>query len=170
MALEAEDATMRGRTSQSIRRAVRGFSLVEMVVVLIVLGALAAVALPRYSDALFRYRVEVAAHRLAADLRQARSVARTSSADRTIAFDAAADRYTVAGVDRLDQNAGAYEVDLAAEPYDADLDRVALDGGVDTLTFDGYGEPDRGGEIELRVGPYTRVVRVEADSGRVMIQ
>src|SRR5204863_23675 len=56
----------------------RAFSLIEITLVLMVMGVLAALAVPRYASALARYRADAAARRIVADLDLARTTARSS--------------------------------------------------------------------------------------------
>src|SRR5688500_9245400 len=60
-------------------RAALGFTLIEIVMVLFIMAIVAAMAAPRYSQAIARYRLESAAGRVAADLEYARALARSTS-------------------------------------------------------------------------------------------
>ena len=57
-----------------------GFSLLEVVLVVAIIAVLAAIAAPRYGRAAGRYRADVAARRIVADLEYARLSARTAGA------------------------------------------------------------------------------------------
>src|SRR5690606_27031377 len=61
----------------------RGFSLLELVMVLTIIAILAAIATPRYANAMARYRADLAARRIAADLLLAQRLARTESRSRS---------------------------------------------------------------------------------------
>jgi prepilin-type N-terminal cleavage/methylation domain-containing protein len=144
----------------------RAFSLMELVVVLAIVAITAAIAAPRYANAIARYRAETAARRVAADLAYARSLARQTSADQTVVFDPPTDVYTLAGVDDPDRPGQPYTVALADRPYHADLTAASF-GGVKSVTFDGFGTPSSGGTVTIRVGDYLYTLTVEADTGAV---
>jgi prepilin-type N-terminal cleavage/methylation domain-containing protein len=48
----------------------RGFSLVEALIVIVVVGMLLAIAVPRFAEARVRLQLDTAAHQLAGDLRR----------------------------------------------------------------------------------------------------
>jgi len=144
----------------------RAFSLLEVVLVLVILAIAAAIAVPRHAAAVARYRAESAARRLAADLVQARSLARQTSADQTVVFDPAADCYTLASLEDPDRPGRPYTVALADRPYYADLTDAAFSEGA-SVTFDGFGAADQGGTVSVRAGDYLWIVTVDGESGEV---
>jgi len=146
--------------------AVGGFSLLEMVLVLVILAIAAAIAVPRHAAAVARYRTEAAARRIAADLVQARSLARQTSRDQTVVFDTAADCYTLVGFDDPDRPGRPYTVALAEAPYHANLTGVAF-GEEASVTFDGFGAADQSGKVAVQVGGYRWTVTVDGESGEV---
>ena len=153
------------------RRAKRcgGFSLFELVIVMVIVAIMAAVAVPRYGKASQRYRTEMAARKVIADLNYARRRASISSTAQSIDFDASNAQYEISGVKDLRTGSNDYTVILSESPYNAKIVSVEFNGDGEVI-FDGYGVPDSGGTIVVGVGDYTRTVVLNADSGKAEIQ
>ncbi len=158
-----------GRGWRRRRVSCRGFSLLEVVLVLAIIGIAAAVAVPRYSRAGARYRADLAARRVAADLRLAQSQAKAASSTRTVAFSAATEQYQLLGVSSPDGASGDYTVILSAEPYKADLTLANFNGDPQVI-FSGWGLPNNGGTVGISVGGQQRTVTVDRVTGKVSIQ
>lgn len=146
-----------------------GFSLLELLLVLAIMATVAAIAAPRYQGALARYRADLAAYRIVADLTQARTSAKAASAPRTVAFSVAGNTYQIPELSSLDGNSGHYNVALSERPYDAGLVSVNF-GGDAQIIFNGWGVPDSGGTVILAVGTEQRTVAVDTETGRAGIQ
>ena len=150
------------------RLSVSGFTLVELMTVLVIIVTFAAIAVPRYGASLARYRVDAAARRIAADLAYARAAARAGSAPRTVTFDAAGDRYALSSVVAAGRRAGPYDVSLQEEPYSAFI--LSADfGGDASVVFSGYGVPDSGGTVVVTSGAASKTVTLSNASGVVTI-
>ena len=156
-----------GRKSLNTPR--HGFSLFELALILAIVAVIAAIAAPRYATSVARYRAEAAATRMAADLSLARSRARATSASQAVVFTIRSSEYSLPGAPDLKNSASEYRVVLSEAPYQARL--VSADFGGDTqVVFDGYGVPDSGGSVVLRVGAIQRVVVLDGHSGRATVQ
>ena len=145
------------------------FSLLEVVLVLAIIAVVAVIAAPRYANALCRYRADMAARRIAADLEAARSWAKSTSASQAVTFDTASDAYELVGREDPDRQGAPYAVIVSAAPYHADLSGALFGGGA-TVTFDGFGVPDSGGDVGVQVGDHARTVRVDPDTGKITIE
>lgn len=154
------------REPPAIRRHVAGaFTLTEIVAVLTIISVAAAIAAPRYSGAVSRYRSRLAAQRLAADLDWARAHARATSSE--VAIDFAGTGYTIEALAALDDD-GVYRVDLAQPPY-----RVAVKHSVtlpQRLTFNAYGVPNGSGIILVQSGQHGHTVVIDATSNVARVE
>jgi prepilin-type N-terminal cleavage/methylation domain-containing protein len=157
-------------------RAGRGFSLFELVAVLIIIAIVSAIAAPRYASSLDRFRIDRAANRVVVDLAYARGAAEAASASTTVVFDVAASAYTMSGLTDPRTGAGSYRTDLAAEPYRATIvtvamdDPTALDDTASDVTFDGFGRPDSAGTVVLSIAGRTRTITLDPDTGVASVQ
>lgn len=149
-------------------RTSRAFTLLEVVLVVAITAIFAAVAVPRYGRAAGRYRADLAARRIMADLCYAASCAKMASAARTVSFSPATEQYQLLAVPAPDGAAGDYTVILSAEPYGANLVSTTFPGG--QVVFSGWGVPNSGGTVTISVGTQQRTVAVDGATGRVSIQ
>lgn len=148
-----------------------------MVIVVLILGIIAAVAAPRYVDSLSHFRVEATAKRITADLWLARRTAKTSRAERTVQFYVPGNYYELEGLDDMNHPDLPYEVNLAKTGYPATLVSVDFDGN-DSLTFDMYGRPFTGsppaplvaGSIVIQSSGRQRTIVVDAATGAASVQ
>jgi prepilin-type N-terminal cleavage/methylation domain-containing protein len=145
-----------------------GFSLLELLLVLGILVTFAGLAIPRYSDAVFRHQADLAARRVMTDLRQAQSYAKTASSACTVSFYANTEQYQLTNVPSFDGQAGDYMVDLSVDPYNAKLTSADF-GGTTQVVFDGWGMPNSGGTVVVAVGSEQRTIVVDGETGEVTI-
>jgi type II secretion system protein H len=146
-----------------------GFSLLELILAMAIIAVFAAMAVPRYGEASARYRLELAARRVAADLRLAQTHAQVTSSSRTVCFDVAAGQYELMNVPALDGAAGNYTVRLSAEPYRAALTSADFNGAAQVV-FNGWGLPNAGGTVRISAGGQQKTVALAGDTGQVSIQ
>lgn len=139
----------------------RGFTLVELVLVMLIIGVIAAIAAPRFAQASARQQLAAAAKRVESDLEKARHQARASSNWVTVRFNTAANSYQYAP--QVGDN--TYTVQLNESPYDVALDAAEFGSGSD-VSFNGFGFPTNAGKVALKSGAGTVIVTLDA-SGRV---
>ncbi len=146
----------------------RAFTLIELVTVVIIIGLLASMAIPRYANFTGRQRVDAAARRIAVDLSFAQQRAQSSSTSQTVQFDVAENSYRLIGVPDQDRPGVEYAVSLSNEPYRAEI--ISADFGGDGLVvFDGYGTPDSGGTVIVQWGSIQKTVVLDADTGKANV-
>lgn len=149
-------------TIRMIKRRSTGFSLVELVVVIVVLGTIAAIAAPRFGHAANSYRLESAVQKLEADLRYATQMARAQSRTITVHFDPDSDSYRIIGVKDAFGGANDYSVDLSQPPYQIDLADVRFsDGTPSALRINGHGSLINKGVVRLELGPNARLIGID---------
>lgn len=157
----------------SHRRTNMAFSLIELVVVVLIIGILAAVATPRFMGALSYYRAEGAARRIKADLDFARKQAKATGQDVTVTFSVATNSYQFSGVADLDHPDQNYAVDLSETGNSAALVSADFD-AESSLIFDLHGRPLAGsppaplavGTIVVAAGSEQRSVVVNPTTGK----
>lgn len=155
--------SLRSSEKSAVRR---GVSLIDMTVTMMILGILAAAAVPRMTRSLFSYQADAAAARIAADLEHVAKYARTKGRAETVTFDTARERYTCTTIRHPNSPLDIYSVDLSEYPYSGTIERVSF-GGQTSVTFDGYGFPDADGKVVIRVGNSTRTVKLYQATGNV---
>ena len=134
-----------------------------------IMAVVAAIAVPRYGRASARYRLDLAARRVAADLRMAQSHARAASSPYAVHYTPATNEYRLLNVASFDGALGNYAVCLAAEPYRVTLS-LADFGGNSQVTFDGWGLCDYGGTVVVKLGSQQRTVTVDGETAQVHIE
>ena len=150
------------------RRRRDALTLIDVVIVVLIMGIVSAVAVPRFADSLHRRRVDAAARRIKADLQWIRQTAMASSASLSVQFYPLTGTYECAGISHLDRPGRPYVVDLTIHPYQVQLATASF-GGASTLQFNRYGQPLAGGGISVRSGGFQQTVMIHPDSGMASI-
>ncbi len=144
----------------------RAFSLVELGLVILIVAVMAAIAAPRYANALSHYRVDVAAQRIMADLTLVQARAKAASKSWTISFDDAADSYTYYDDTILGNAATVVTVDMTDAPYHATIGSPVFGADAD-LVFDGYGIADSGGTVIIASGGYRTTITLDGATCKI---
>ena len=149
------------------------FSLIELVLVVATIAVLSAIAVPKYADAMNRYRVDLAAKRVVADFALARSSARGSGQGQVVDFTSPTNGYTMAGLAAPDGRSGNYTVRLGDEPFKCTIDQVEFGTGTPpakSVRFTRYGTPEAGGGLVIKCGGYSTTVLLDPVSGRAEVR
>lgn len=164
-----------------------GFSLLEVVLVTAIIAVMAGIAAPRFGRASGRYRADLAARRIAADLVYLQSAARRGSCLKRAVFDSGANRYTLESIADMDRPSQDYAVNLSDPKYGADLVSATFQNSnayvsTTAISFDMWGQPQCGdppgnpmaplvsGSIVVQVGTETRTITVNPVTGGASIQ
>lgn len=130
-------------TRSPLRSCSSGFTLIELVLVMIIVAVIASIAAPRFAQANARQQLDAAARRIVGDLEKAQIQARASSNTVSMKFTENQDSYTFTPA-----VGPSLIVELDERPYQVEIIKVSL-GGTDTVNFNGFGVPDTSGVLTL---------------------
>lgn len=150
--------------------------MIELVIVVLLMGIMAAAAAPRFSGALAERRAKTVARRLVADLRLARRHAMSTSSNQAVEFFTTPSHgYRLPGMAPPGQASADREVvfsELAGSTtHAADFD------GETTILFNGFGKPLAGsppaplvnGSVAITSGGISHVVIINPTTGRASL-
>jgi prepilin-type N-terminal cleavage/methylation domain-containing protein len=135
-------------------------SLVELLVVLVVLGVIAAIAVPRFAVAADRIALDAAASRLANELSLVRDRAVRTETAALIELDDVARAVLVKGVDRAGTSWSGGTIDLGGAPYAIDAITMKLDGDT-VMRIDASGLATARATFTIWRGDHARTIRFE---------
>ncbi|MGI9470463.1 MAG: GspH/FimT family pseudopilin [Rubripirellula sp.] len=149
----------------------RAMSLIEVTIVVMLMGLLAAIAAPRFSLTLRAMQLDAATQQLVAHLRYVRQVAINEGRTTSISFDNLNDTYSC-DVDSPAIPGEPLSVDVASD-YSESLSLNANFDSSTTLSFDFEGVPHVGsdlmldGEIVLSTNGNTFTIVIAPGTGRI---
>lgn len=179
-------------SEHGMHHARNAFTLLETILVIVLVGVVAAVGVPRLVENADRRQLLAEARRLAADLNLARTRAASTSLAYRVTFDCDRDQYSILpedaeraarvqeGLTSIDGTtsptgeetaidlASASRTEMLRVTRAARLERLDLGGATDVV-FNGFGAPDRGGIVVLTRGKYSISITIEKDRGAVII-
>jgi prepilin-type N-terminal cleavage/methylation domain-containing protein len=128
----------------------KGFTLIEFIAVLVVVGVLVVAATVKFTNSTSAISVRAAAEMIQADIRYTQAEAMATNANKSINFSAGSDNYMV-GSEKRDLPSGVH---IAAGRL---------------FTFDSLGEPTAGGGqfVSVSDGTNTNTVTVVDYTGKV---
>lgn len=158
------------------RKRRNAFTLLDLTITILILGIVAAMALPKFAQSLDQIRVDSAARFIAADLNYARHRAQISSQNVPINFTMSPAGYSLPTTPHLNRSGASYSVNLADNGYSVALSLNL--GGNSSVTYNPYGLPLVGsplsamstGTITVSSGMKSKVVTISPQTGRASIQ
>jgi prepilin-type N-terminal cleavage/methylation domain-containing protein len=155
------------RLSKPLRRT--GFSLVELLCVITIMVASAAIAVPRFARSASRYAADAAAKHVAANLFNAQQRARAGSGRCSIQFTEGTGAFRVVHPSVNGSAGRVASHDLGLRPFNSTIHAASF-AGSSTVSFDGNGIPSAAGFVSIRSGNELRRISVSASSGAVSIE
>ncbi len=169
------------RSGRSQQRSERGFTIIELMIVVVILGIAAAIAVPMVSSA-SSMQLRSAVNMVAADLEYAKSLSISTGRNYRVAFSTTQNEYEILDPDgaSVQHPVTKKERYLVSFGEDARLDQVTIQnavfGGGSEVRFDYLGTPyssasalNSNGVVTLEAGGATRTVTVKAVTGFISV-
>jgi prepilin-type N-terminal cleavage/methylation domain-containing protein len=157
----------------------KGFTLIEMVMVLVLVGTMAALAIPRFAS-FYSIKLDGSIKKVAADIRYCQQMAVSRHDNSRIVFSAANDIYTAE--EQLAAGGGwsgltdpftrvNLIMNFRTDPQYKGIDITSANfNSSSTLQFDWQGVPVSGGSVTFSYMGNSRTIIVANNTGRVIAQ
>jgi type IV fimbrial biogenesis protein FimT len=161
---------MDGAIMNKIRRNIRGFTLVELMITITILGLIAVLSIPNYNRFMMGWRLNGETQQLASTLRAARSTAVMKNIDVVFSFDPDTNSYSWFEDSNRDGNLDNGEYESAEYDLGETIEISAYTLSSTTLTFGSKGNTRESGSITLR-NPINNVksIRIFGGTGNVTV-
>jgi prepilin-type N-terminal cleavage/methylation domain-containing protein len=136
----------------------RGFSLIELVIVVVIVGLLAAVAVPRVASADAGSRTQGAEDRLLSEFLAVGELARASGVSHTIRFDVGNSQLQVFKGRAVSKAGLVRAVAFGAAPYHLRFDSASVSDATPTIIVDAHGMYSAQATVVLDAGSVKRTV------------
>lgn len=136
------------------------FTLIELVVTLVIVGIVAAIAVPRMASAQVSNRLDAVAARLDSEFVGAGELARARGESLTIQISASTDTLRVYKGAGASRSTLLKTVDFSAAPYQADITATNIADGSGYLTVDAFGIYEAGAKVVYNIGGVSRSITV----------
>ncbi|WP_432798851.1 prepilin-type N-terminal cleavage/methylation domain-containing protein [Poriferisphaera sp. WC338] len=146
----------------------RAFSLIELVLVLVLIGIVAAIAMPRISNASSQYMLESASQRALYEIEYAKAIAKATSSSYTMHFDSAGQRIYLSGPNGKADDGVVRELNLNDSIYEVSMN-IDLSGET-SFIINGFGMPEKMYEFDLYRGSYKQKINVDCHTGEVSLE
>jgi|GEM_PF-868387 len=142
------------------------FTLLELSIVIVVVGVVAAVSMPKYAESRSRYQVELAVRKVCLDATYVQNDARYASTSRSIEYDLSLDRYEFVYAKPGFASPETATVSLRDQPFRVLLLKADFNGSP-ILAFNGFGVPTAGGTLAVGAGARGKSISIDPDTGAV---
>lgn len=158
------------KTWQRARMNVRGFTLVELMIVVTIMGVVLAVSAPAMSRFAGNWRLNGAAANMAMVMRSARGSAVSKDVDVVFTFDDAQGQYSYLEDTNGngDADAGERQSSVQTLPPGITIDDYTVP--QTSVTFNGKGATADGGTILMKRGNYEVQIRVYSGTGNIEVE
>lgn len=147
----------------------RGFTMIEMVLVMVIIAMVALVAVPRMSASRVGIRLGAAESRLTSEFAAVAALSRSTGRTHAIQFNTDANEMRIFEGSTADKDRLVGTVTFASKPYLVGFGTVSISDGRPIIVVDPYGMYSAAAKVQLTSGTVARVVSLDGPrSGEVV--